>query len=146
VGIELGVARGAFSRLLLERSRLKMLHLVDKWDDHHDISEMGSVKKNLKGKEHRYIIHHCTFNEAIDRIDDHSVGFIYIDGYAHTGQADVDFSRWIRKLKPGGILAGHDYHSKFMRTVKKIQRIAKRYKKEIYTTDEEIYPSWYMFF
>jgi hypothetical protein len=50
------------------------------------------------------------FDEALSLFPDHYFDFIYVDGYAHTGEeGGRTFHDWYPKLKPGGILAGKDY-------------------------------------
>jgi hypothetical protein len=42
--------------------------------------------------------------------DDGTLDFFYIDGYAHTGNAGGrTLHDWWRKVRPGGVLAGHGY-------------------------------------
>ena len=39
-----------------------------------------------------------------------ALDFAYIDGYAHTGNGEGrTLHDWWEKVKPGGVLAGHDY-------------------------------------
>ena len=40
-GVELGVAKGAFSELILRTSRVRRLWGVDRWTDHHDSEARG---------------------------------------------------------------------------------------------------------
>mmetsp|Transcript_14345 Transcript_14345/g.22249 ORF Transcript_14345/g.22249 Transcript_14345/m.22249 type:complete len:103 (-) Transcript_14345:59-367(-) len=51
-----------------------------------------------------------TFDDALHHFTDGFFDMVYIDGYAHTGQdAGKTLVKWIQKVRPGGILAGHDY-------------------------------------
>merc|ERR1719329_900036 len=48
-------------------------------------------------------------DEAASWIQDSSVDIIWIDGDHSYKQALADMRAYTRKLRPGGILAGHDY-------------------------------------
>jgi len=48
-------------------------------------------------------------NDAVSKFKDESIDFIYIDG-DHTYEVCLaDITEYWNKLKPGGIMAGHDY-------------------------------------
>ena len=52
-----------------------------------------------------------TFEEALPLFPDHFFDFIYVDGFAHTGQeGGQTLADWFPKLKVGGVMAGDDYH------------------------------------
>mmetsp|Transcript_39737 Transcript_39737/g.62050 ORF Transcript_39737/g.62050 Transcript_39737/m.62050 type:complete len:111 (-) Transcript_39737:60-392(-) len=58
----------------------------------------------------RSIVMRMSFEEAESLFPDSFFHLVYIDGYAHTGQdAGRTLLDWWYKVKPGGILAGHDY-------------------------------------
>jgi len=51
--------------------------------------------------------------EAADAYEDASLDFVFIDGsHRHQDVLD-DISAWRAKVKPGGVLAGHDYASEW---------------------------------
>lgn len=113
IGVELGVATGAFSKSMLELDHLELLHSVDKWDDagHSKLqylTAMELLKEYPKSKVWR-----MTAQAFAETIPDDSLGFIYIDCYAHTGQDNgtVLSAIW-PKLKKGGIFSGDDYDKK----------------------------------
>jgi hypothetical protein len=109
VGAEFGVARGLFSESLLRAGRFTKLYSVDKWNDHHDDAEFAQVRDRLAHFREQSQIIRETFDEALDRIADESLDFVYVDGYAHTGHdADV-LRRCLVKLKPGAVVAVHDF-------------------------------------
>jgi len=58
------------------------------------------------------------FADALELFPDGYFQFIYVDAYAHAGQqAGRLLSDWWPKLKSGGIFAGHDYDSRWPKTV-----------------------------
>lgn len=109
VGIELGVARGIYSRRMIESGKFRLFFGVDVYGDMHDTREYKKALKHV-GLDSNYKLLRMTFEEALDLFEDQYFDFIYIDGFAHTGeeggQSLVD---WYRKLKIGGMFAGDDY-------------------------------------
>ena len=113
IGAELGVAGGYFSESLLRSQRFKRLYSVDAWADHHDEAEFLSVQKRLEQFGRHSTILRNTFDEALRIIPDRSLDFIYIDGYAHTGMNAELLEQWLRKMRPGALVSGHDYSEEF---------------------------------
>lgn len=109
-GVELGVDTGQFSRRILELNHLDVLHSVDKWDDHaHNRFQYLAVVELLQPYS-RSKVYRMTAQEFATLLPDASLGFIYIDCYAHTGQDDGQILHQIwPKLKKGGIFSGDDY-------------------------------------
>lgn len=113
IGAELGVDTGQLSRRFLELDHLALLHSVDKWDDHaHSERQYKAVVERLKNYP-RSKVWRCTAQDWLARMPDQSLGFIYVDCYAHTGQDDGSIleAAW-PKLRDGGLFAGDDYDQK----------------------------------
>jgi hypothetical protein len=49
--------------------------------------------------------------DALDDFPDRSLDFVYIDGNHGFGYVAMDLAQWCRKVRKGGIIAGHDYYS-----------------------------------
>lgn len=147
LGVELGVAAGAFSDVLLNTSSLRLLTSVDKWDDdRHPPGEQEKALALLAKHGKRSAVLRETFERASERFGDASVDFVYVDGYAHTGQGDGQtLLQWWAKLKPGGMMAGHDYHADYPRTVSAVNRFAALANVPLFLTSADKYPSWYVF-
>jgi len=110
VGVELGVAGGAFSRRMIESSLFDYLFGVDIYADHHDTKEYIAALKHI-GLFSRYKLLRLTFDEALELFPDQSFDFVYVDGYAHTGEdGGRTITSWYPKVKCGGVMAGDDYH------------------------------------
>lgn len=112
IGIELGVAEGAFSERLLKRNILSYLFSVDMYagDRKHDTEQYIRALKRLDPYRGKNSVIRMRFDEAVHLFDDDYFDFIYIDGYAHTGQeGGQTLNEWFPKLKKGGIFAGDDY-------------------------------------
>jgi hypothetical protein len=112
-GIELGVAFGGFSKRLLERNSSLFLYGVDMYagDRGHDVSQYKAALRNTAAFRDRYNLLRARFDEILDLFEDEYFDFMYVDGYAHTGEeGGQTFRDWFSKVKPFGIFAGDDYH------------------------------------
>lgn len=144
-GIELGVAKGEFSSSLLASGKFKMLYCIDRWADHHHIGEYFDVLNRFR--QYNAMIIRSTFEEALDLFERESLDFIYVDGYAHTGQENgKTLYDWYPKLKTGGLFAGHDYHKRWPETVRVVDEFMDSICKEFCITGETMpgqFPSWF---
>ena len=148
IGVELGVAKGTYSKRMVESG--KFLHFigVDMYADHHNVAEYKEALKTV-GMYSNYKLLRMTFDEALELFPDYSLDFVYVDGYAHTGEEGGDtIYKWYNKVKIGGLLAGDDYHEKWPLVIKSVNTFADSAKLDVYLTDiiEDKdfckYPSW----
>lgn len=140
IGIELGVAEGVFSEQVLLRSRLSFLYSVDMYagDRGHDDEQYRQALTRLMGHRSRNAILRMRFDEAIKLFPDNYFDFIYIDGYAHTGQESGSTLReWFSKLKDGGVYAGDDYSEVWPENLNSVNQFANDYNLSL----SVIYPS-----
>jgi len=61
----------------------------------------------------RYKVHRMTSEEASKGFADESVDFVFIDGDHSYEGCSTDIRCWWPKVKPGGLLSGHDYRDEF---------------------------------
>lgn len=122
VGVEVGVKEGWFSDLLLSSWRGRMLVSVDPWDiefdpngDHGDAGQAA-----LDALYARTCERLCRFGErsrivrepsvvAAATFAERSLDFVYIDAAHDLESVREDIAAWYPRVRPGGILAGHDY-------------------------------------
>lgn len=148
-GIELGVAQGVFSKRMIDSKKFNHFFGVDMYADHHDVSEYVNTIK-LIGVSANFKLFRMTFEQALDLFEDEWFDFIYIDGYAHTGQeGGKTIHDWYKKLKRGGILAGDDYHPEWPLVVEQVNHFVRQHKLELLLTDQvepddswSRYPTW----
>ncbi len=108
-GVELGVAEGGYSKRMMESGKFKKFFGVDMYADMHNTEEYKTALKNV-GLHTNYSLLRMRFDEALDLFEDDSLDFLYVDGYAHTGQLGGEtIVQWYPKLKVGGVLSGDDY-------------------------------------
>lgn len=124
---EVGVFRGEFALTLLS-TRPAELHLIDPWEGlcssgdadgnnvvNVDLSRVfESLPRDLKGPPS--VLHRGFSQDILPRFPDEYFDFIYIDGDHSYQGAKRDLELAYKKLKPYGILAGHDYEINILKT------------------------------
>lgn len=155
VGVELGVAKGQFSETLLVNSQLEHLYSIDMWagDRGHDVDEYREALRRLDTYRSRSTTIKLRFDEALALFPDAYFDFIYIDGYAHTGEeAGQTLVDWWPKLKPGGIFSGDDYSPHWPLVMDVVDRFSAKYRVEVYLIEPETEenefsrnPTWFCF-
>lgn len=123
VGVEIGVKRGRYSEFLLHRWRGRRLISVDPWleapsDEYVDRANVPQERQERYFREtterlarfgERSEIWRTTSAEAAARVEDSSLDFVYVDARHDRESVLEDLEAWYPKLRPGGIIAGHDY-------------------------------------
>lgn len=132
IGLELGVYKAeSFCTLLHNCPNIKKLYGVDSWEpcvDYlrtpYDASIPVAIidKKHIEGAKltafHNIKFCNCNekaviiekdLNEAIKEIDDSSLDFIFLDAYLDKEGVISQITNWYKKVKPGGLFAGHDW-------------------------------------
>ena len=138
IGIELGVAEGHFSEALLKDSQLAFLYSVDMYagDRGHDIDQYKRALTRLAPYRARNSVLKMRFDETISLFADNYFDFIYIDGYAHTGEeGGKTLHDWYPKAKPGSIFAGDDYN--FPLVAKAVDQFVEMHKLKLYVIEFE---------
>lgn len=127
IGVELGVKEGYLSSTFLSINTDLIMHSVDLWGSHESISETHDhdtnynlAVSNLKKFDGRSIIHKMLTIDAIKKFDDNSLDFVYIDA-THTYEAvKQEIELWSKKVKPDGLISGHDYVSGWPGVIKAV--------------------------
>jgi len=138
VGAELGVDTGQLTRRFLELAHFSKFHAVDKWDDIAHSEHQYKIVKERLSVYATVEVHRMTAQEWLKGIPDESLGFIYIDCYAHTGQdgGSVLEAAW-PKLSIGGIFSGDDYDRKYWpKTFSAVNQFSKRVGRSVNVRDE----------
>ena len=68
-----------------------------------------------------------TSMDAVRTFDDNSLDFVYIDGNHDFLNVTQDINAWFKKVRPGGILAGHDYVRYPSRKFNHVQKVVNAY-------------------
>jgi len=151
VGIELGVAAGSFSHKIVASGKFQKVFGVDTYDDYyHHVEEYRQALRTI-GLLENYSLLRMTFEDARELFSDNTFDFIYVDGFAHTGQeGGKTLTDWWPKLKVGGVMAGDDYHTDWPLVMWAVNELADQLGLELHITDivdstsYNRYPSWYV--
>jgi Methyltransferase domain len=144
---ELGVAKGAFSDELLSAGGDFRLYSVDRWagDRGHDNEEYSAACALLGRHGARSVVVRKSFDAALHDFAPGSLDLVYIDGYAHDGQDGCrTLEDWWTRVRPGGVLAGHDYHPDWKLTMEAVDNFCGKHGLRVQTTDGDFFPSWYV--
>lgn len=118
-GAEIGVAEGKFSEYMCKSIKDLNLLSIDTWcvGDDARSKQIGQNKANQRYEEAKQRLHgyNCKLikvksMEAARLIPDKSLDFVYIDGCHEFDYIMEDLITWSRKVRSGGIVAGHDYY------------------------------------
>lgn len=120
VGVEVGVDMGHYSEQLCLVNPELELYSVDPWD--------GEYKTHYEEAVKRLAPYSCkiiteTSMDAVVGFAKNSIDFVYIDGNHSYDSVYEDITEWTKRVKPGGIVSGHDYltlkHNEVGREVKR---------------------------
>jgi len=126
IGLEIGVATGDFSQVLLDAAKPAKLHLIDPWAYQLDPAyrpDVNNVAQQESERRYRSVcarfeaatraglveIHRATSEDAVSRFPDAYFDWIYIDGAHHYEACASDLRLYAPKVKPDGLILGHDY-------------------------------------
>lgn len=117
-GAEMGVERGIYSEVLLKANPQLKLFSIDAWTAYQGYRDHVSQEKmdELLADAHKRLdpYQRCTLikgfsTDVVKQFEDESLDFVYIDGNHEYQQVVNDVCEWDKKVKVGGIVAGHDY-------------------------------------
>jgi hypothetical protein len=117
VGAEIGVDRGLFAADICKANPGVKLYGIDPWQDYPEYGEVytqpyaeacyAEAQRRLAPYDVELI--RKLSMEAVGQFADDELDFVYIDGnHAYQFVLD-DITAWSRKVRPGGIVSGHDY-------------------------------------
>ncbi|MFC5068162.1 class I SAM-dependent methyltransferase [Flaviflagellibacter deserti] len=111
VACEIGVANGDFSAAILQLAEPSILHLVDAWDDPRYAADFAVVEYGFRNKilDGTVKIHRGFSTDRLPEFPENYFDWVYIDtdhSYATTAR---ELEICVRKVKPEGLIAGHDF-------------------------------------
>ncbi len=118
-GAEIGVESGLYSDALLSLNKNLHLISIDAWRAYRGYRDHTSQQKLDRFYEetikllfkygNRSEIWKNSSAEALSHIRDNSLDFVYIDANHAFYNVAHDIHNWLKKVKVGGIISGHDY-------------------------------------
>lgn len=151
--VEVGVLRGLFSNWLLKANPDSLILIdcwlslpVDEFPDYVDYNQekwdeiMNKVKAKFSKNKNVSVIRSKSI-DAVKQFKDNSLDLVYLDGNHTYEFVKQDLIEWYKKVKVGGILAGHDY------PLESVKRAVDEFvvgKKLLTTTDEKSTASYYI--
>lgn len=120
-GAEIGVASGGHSAVISKHNPKCEVFCIDSWvlydglrdfKDSYRMCEFEIMAHNrLNPLKNATIIKGLSM-DVVKQFDDESLDFVYIDANHEWPYVTQDIFYWEKKVRPGGILAGHDYDRK----------------------------------
>lgn len=118
VGVEVGTDRGGYAKDICKRFPEVKLYTIDPWVAYTEGDEVKSqaevdrlyriAQRTLEPYKNCQIIRKTSM-EAVKDFKDNSLDFVFIDGNHEYEYVLEDIREWTKKVKIGGIVAGHDY-------------------------------------
>ena len=146
---EIGVYKGEYAQSINDILVPKEYHMVDTWGKHlQTYKDYPQMKKN-NGWENLYSeicskfnkdnikIHRMMSSEGVKLFPDGYFDFVYIDADHSYETAKFDIIEWEKKVKKGGILAGHDW------LVRSVRRALTELRGDDYNLTREMMKSWF---
>lgn len=113
VGAEIGVRWGEYSEMILRKNPGVKLYCVDSWAPY---ERVGQVRQDRIYSRAKRVLGHLgatlirkPSQEALADFADRSLDFVYIDAMHDFDNCMMDLIGWSKKVKSGGIVAGHDF-------------------------------------
>jgi predicted O-methyltransferase YrrM len=116
IGAEIGVFAGYYSEILCQEIPGLKLFAIDTWENYkryrNHKNEMAEAYKTAQTK---LVAYNCTLiksysMDAVKNFPDESLDFVYIDSNHLYSWVKQDIEEWTKKVRIGGIVAGHDYY------------------------------------
>lgn len=151
VGAEIGLGYGGNSENMLKIKSIEHLYGIDPFAHREGVSDVINfdqqdfdeickfVLKKLSPFGNRFkFIRKLSVQAAADVPD--NLDFVYIDGdHSYQGVSD-DLCAWTKKVKAGGVIAGHDYNHPNLPGVKRaIDEFFRRFGWEIHTKENFVW-------
>jgi hypothetical protein len=144
-GAEIGVMQGEYSEYLCQVNPELKLYCVDPWIFYQSRYWVGprQIAQQKVDAQARLAKYNTTIVEkwsidAVKDFADNSLDFVYIDADHSYEHVMHDITEWSKKVRPGGVIAGHDYNHRKAPTAHAVIPAVHRY-----TQDNQINP-WFV--
>ena len=139
-GAEIGVNYGSFSRHMLNRIPGLNLLSIDPWlisDFKRDTKIARETAIRRLSKYPKCTIIEQTSMRAACDVTENSLDFVYIDGDHSFDAVVCDLVEWTKRVRPGGIVSGHDYLKKYRGLRRAVDVYTGFHKNALYLTEPQ---------
>jgi hypothetical protein len=121
-GAEIGIENGYYSEVLCKANPNLHLYCIDPWEvyeddviEHRNSETMEGFYNSAKERLSKYncTIIRKTSSSAVKKFRGQPFDFVFIDGDHCFEPVINDLTNYSMKVRPGGIIAGHDYWGRF---------------------------------
>ncbi len=143
IGIEVGLWKADFAKLMLMEDPLLYWIGVDPYimygkrargqNDWNEIHQ--KVLNKMTEFDNRFTLVRRTSEEGASHIRDQFADFVFIDGNHDYEFVKKDLLLYEAKVKPGGIMSGHDYHTPKEGVRRAVNEYVKEHNRDIQTDD-----------
>lgn len=142
-GAEVGTRFGLFARRIAMHYPGRVV-CVDLWTD----EEIFEVARTLL-EDKRFHLYRGDSPDVAEHFADEGLDWVYIDADHTYESVRADLAAWFPKLRPGGLMAGHDYVERHGWGVKQaVDEFAAAYGHTVAATTQDLwqgqpFPTWY---
>ena len=155
---EIGVEYGNFSESIL-KSDIDKLYLIDCWKSQLNYNDMCNRDQEKQDEIYAKVVEKFSDNNRVSIIRDYSLDacrmfndkyfdFVYLDSDHSYDHVKLELRKWYKKVKDGGMLAGHDYFDGIVNGTtfgvkKAVDEFIEEKDKLLFVLDEQ-FPSWFI--
>jgi len=137
VGAEVGVAFGGHAEAILDNTSVARLVGIDPYQHQPNYDDMLNLPQEhfehmfwytigrLSRFGERYVHVRSPSEEAVRSIDG-LADFVYIDANHSYDAVKRDLELWVPKIRPGGVIGGHDFSPEFPGVRQAVQELAQQ--------------------
>lgn len=112
-GAEIGVRTGEYSEVLCKANPDLELLCIDPWTPYRLRSQeeqtANYIETQRRLEPYKVTLIPRTSMDALAGVPEESLDFVYIDGLHEFEPVMLDIIHWSKRVRRGGIVAGHDY-------------------------------------
>lgn len=125
-GVEVGTERGVYAEILCKANPTAQLYCVDLWEcytgyrdrkSNREFKDIYQTAQERLGKYKIEMIREFSM-DAVKHFPEGSLDFVYIDANHEYPWVTEDIIHWSKRVRPGGIVAGHDYYRSILKDSK----------------------------
>lgn len=125
--VEIGCYRGESTKMFLDSGKVKHITCIDPFDfggttGGGDVAAVRKIFMETIAEYGNKVTHIDAYSkDAVSNFADGSLDLVYIDGRHEYEYVHQDITLWLPKVRPGGIISGHDHqHPDVVRAIKEI--------------------------